>query len=36
MRVPWRFAWRRYAMVPVPKVPSPGLQPHIRISFEFA
>ena len=35
MRTPFLFASRRYCCVPVPKVPSAGLQPHIRISFEF-
>ena len=35
MRTPCFFASRRYCQVPVPKVPSPGLQPHIRISLEL-
>ena len=36
MRVPCRFADFKYEIVPVPKVPSPGDQPHITISFELA
>ena len=35
MRTPFFFASFRYWKVPVPKVPSAGLQPHIRISFEL-
>ena len=36
IRVPrWR-AHRRYSNVPVPKCPSPGLQPHIRMTRELA
>ncbi len=35
MRTPCFFACRRYCQVPVPKVPSPGLQPHIKISLEL-
>ena len=35
MRTPFFLASLRYCCVPVPKVPSAGLQPHIRISFEF-
>ena len=35
MRTPFFFASLRYWKVPVPKVPSAGLQPHITISLEF-
>jgi hypothetical protein len=35
MRTPFFFASLRYCGVPVPNVPSAGLQPHIRISFEL-
>ena len=33
--VPFCFAHFRYGIVPVPNVPSPGLQPHIKISREL-
>ena len=35
MRTPCFLARLRYGRVPVPKVPSAGLQPHMRISREL-
>jgi hypothetical protein len=36
MRTPRSLAQRRYCMEPVPKWPSPGLQPQSSMSREFA
>ena len=35
IRTPCFLAHLRYCKVPVPNVPSAGLQPHITISFEL-
>ena len=35
MRVPWRLAHFTNSIAFVPKCPSPGLQPHMSISFEL-
>ncbi len=34
-RTPWSLARLRYCKVPVPNVPSPGLQPHMTMSREL-
>ena len=35
MRTPCFFASFMYCIVPVPNVPSPGLQPHMRMNREL-